>query len=288
MNWVLASILMFVSSVVLYLSIRRSTLLKVPTQLNNLAMFILPITAYAFVAYVSKAEMKITSFQFLLILLTAIFFSYLGNVLSLISLELAPNPGYSLMISKSYVVFTTIAAIFVFHSELTLKSAFAIAIIVASSILISLNNKAPTEKKENIRWLELSFGAFFCWGMLALMSKYLLDIGVGVLPRLIYSMIIVSALIAIEMKFKKVKYSGLTASQLITLLVIGISASGFNYFMQLGYQLAPNPGYINAVNASSISLVTLFSIFLFKDEFSLRRFVGIIGATLGLLLLLLK
>ena len=120
------------------------------------------------------------------------------------------------------------------------------------------------------------------------MSKYLLDIGVGVLPRLIYSMIIVSALIVIEMKFKKVKYSGLTASQLITLLVVGISATGFNYFMQLGYQLAPNPGYINAVNTSSISLVTLFSIFLFKDEFSPRRIIGVVGATIGLLLLFLK
>lgn len=279
---------MFISSLALYLAVRKSTLLKTPSQLSNLAMFLLPVIIYITLSLTTPTKMTLNTYQLLLIIITAVFFSYLGNVLSLVSLEYAPNPGYSLMISKSYVVFTTIAAIFVFHSELTLKGAAAITIIVASSILISLSNKVDTEKKENIRWLVLSFGAFFCWGMLALMSKYLLDIGVGVLPRLIYSMLVVSALITLEMRFKKVKYTGLTTSQLITLLIIGISASGFNYFMQLGYQVAPNPGYINAVNASSISMVTLFSVFLFKDEFSLRRFIGVVGATFGLLLLFLK
>ena len=73
MNWVISSALMFASSVVLYLAIRKGTLLKIPTQLNNLAMLILPVLAYAFIAYVSKAEMKITPFQFILILVTAIF-----------------------------------------------------------------------------------------------------------------------------------------------------------------------------------------------------------------------
>ena len=79
MNWVISSALMFASSVVLYLAIRKGTLLKIPTQLNNLAMFILPVLAYAFIADLSKAEMKITPFQFILILVTAIFL-VIGNV----------------------------------------------------------------------------------------------------------------------------------------------------------------------------------------------------------------
>jgi len=36
MNWIIASLLMFVSSVALYLFVRRSNALKTPQQLNNL------------------------------------------------------------------------------------------------------------------------------------------------------------------------------------------------------------------------------------------------------------
>jgi hypothetical protein len=59
-----------------------------------------------------------------------IFFSYLGNVFSLKGIEYSPNPGYSLIISKSYVVFTAIASIFIFSAPLTMKSVIAILLIV--------------------------------------------------------------------------------------------------------------------------------------------------------------
>jgi uncharacterized membrane protein len=49
---------------------------------------------------------------------------------------------------------------------------------------------------------------------------------------------------------------------------------------------APNVGYVNAINAASISAVTIGAILLFKDEFSLKKFVGVIGISIGLLIML--
>jgi uncharacterized membrane protein len=57
--------------------------------------------------------------------------------------------------------------------------------------------------------------------------------------------------------------------------------------MQVGFNLAPNVGFVNAANAASISLLTLAAAFFFKDELTLKKLIGIAGVTAGLLLLFL-
>jgi uncharacterized membrane protein len=289
MNWIIASLIMFTSSVALYILVRKSSLEKIPTQLNNLAMFFVPLITYGFVAYATHADMTVSWYELLVIAVLAIFFSYLGNRLSLKSIALAPNPGYSLVLSKSYVVFTTIAALFLFNSEITLKSAVAIGCIIGFSALIMVKKKRGESFAKDftdIRWLVLAIGAFFCWGMLALTSKYLLALGVSILARLIYSMSIVVLLIAFEMKHQKTSLKKVSQSQWLLLISIGLLGALFNYFMLLALDLAPNIGYVNAINASSISVVTFLSFFLFKDELTKQKLLGVIGVTAGLVLLM--
>jgi uncharacterized membrane protein len=223
-------------------------------------------------------------FEYVLIAIQGIFFSYLGNVFSLKGIENSPNPGYSLIISKSYVVFTAIASIFLFSAPLTFKSVIAIALIIIFSAIITIDkNKNKTDSKTS--WLPYTLGAFFCWGLLALSSKYLLNMGVPILTRLILSMIVVTTLIVGEITYKNVAWRKLSNDQLITLGLIGIFGSSFNYFMQVGFNLAPNVGLVNATNAASISLLTLMSAFFFKDELTVKKMIGIFGVTAGLLLL---
>lgn len=285
MHWILASFLMFVSSVVLYLAIRKSTLLKTPSQLNNLASFALPLVLYVLLAITGGVPLGITPYQFGIILVLAVFFSYLGNVASLTSIERAPNPGYSLILSKSYVVFTALASIPLFSAALTPGAAVAIGIITAGSALVMIGKPKTDLSHVHRSWLPLAIVAFFCWGMLSLTSKYLLTIGVGVYARLIWSMAIVTMLIGAEMRTKRVRVRGISRVQAITLTVIGVASAAFNYFMQLGFQTAPNIGYVNAVNASSIAAVAVCSWLLFRDELTIRKMVGIVIVTAGLVLL---
>jgi len=284
MNWIIASILMFLSSVVLYLFVRKSNLLKTPQQLNNLAMFFIPVVVYFFMSLNSNTRFELKPFEYFLIIIQGIFFSYLGNVFSLKGIEYSPNPGYSLIISKSYVVFTAVASIFVFSAPLTIKSVFAIVLIIAFSAVIMID-KSKNKSESNKLWLPYTVGAFFCWGLLALSSKYLLNLGVPILTRLVYSMAIVTVLIIGEIRLKKVNVFNISKSQLFTLIMIGVFATSFNYFMQVGFNLAPNVGYVNAANAASISLLTLMSAILFKDELTIKKMIGIIGVTLGLIAL---
>jgi len=270
MNWILASILMFLSSVALYLCVRKSNSLKTPQQLNNLAMFLIPAIVYLLLTVNSSTRFALKPLEYLIIIIQSIFFSYLGNVFSLKGIEYSPNPGYSLIISKSYVVFTAIASIFIFNAPLTMKSVIAIALIIIFSALITIDI-GKDKTSSNRLWLPYTVGAFFCWGLLALSSKYLLNLGVPILTRLIYSMIVVTVLIIGEMKIKKINALLISKAQLITLIMIGIFGSSFNYFMQVGFNLAPNVGYVNAANAASISLLTLMSAFIYKDELTIKK-----------------
>lgn len=277
---------MFVSSVALYLGVRKSNSLKTPQQLNNLAMFLVPVLVYIALTIKTPTNFSLEPIHYIIILIQGIFFSYLGNMFSLKGIEYAPNPGYSLIISKSYVVFTAIASIFIFSAPLTVKTIIAILLIILFSAVITID-KNKSKDTFNKLWLPYTMGAFFCWGFLALSSKYLLNEGVPILTRLILSMIVTTLFIFGEIIYKKVEWKKVSKNQLIALLAIGVLGAIFNYFMQVAFNLAPNVGFVNAANAGSISLLTLMSALIFKDELTVKKMVGILGVTAGLLLLFL-
>jgi len=248
-------------------------------------MFLVPLVIYIILGSANHISYAISLQNFGIIVVAALFFSYLANVTSLKSIELAPNPGYSLVISKSYVVFTTIISFLFLGGEITSRKALAIALIVCFSGLIAIDPK-KTKEVRNKLWLAYTMYSFFGWGLLSLAIKYLFLQGISTLAILTYLYIFVSLFIGIEIYKRKVRFE-INRSSLGYFLAIGIFSSIFNYFNFYSVGVAPNVGYVNAINASSISLVTIFSILLFKDEFSWKKLLGVFGVTAGLLLLLL-
>ena len=198
MNWIAASISMFISSVVLYLCIRKGKDLSFSASTTNLAMFAVPTVWYGVLALWQKQSLILPLSNIVLLALVGIVCAYAGNVFSLISMKLAPNPGYSLMISKSYVVLTAVASIFLFHAELTIKSSFAIFIIIGFASLILSSSKTEKKYTSQTIWILYALGAFFAWGGLALASKYFLNIGISVITRLFYVSLFSSFCILLE------------------------------------------------------------------------------------------
>jgi len=286
MNWIITSLLMFFSSICLYLLVRKATIIKIPTVLINFASFILPLCVYFIIAIKNKEILLLKPNQLITLLVLSIFGSYLPNITSLNSIKIAPNPGYSLIISKSYVIFTTLVAVLLFKSTLNIKSAIAISLIVFFSILVTVDKKNK-HNKTSIMWLPLALYSFFGWGFLSIGTKYAFGLGVTIIQRLIFLSLFVNTFIISEMFIRKTKIKQTSLSNLILLLLIGCFSASFNYFMILGLDLAPNIGFVNAINASSISLLTIFSSILFKDHLSLKKLIGVIGVTLGLVLLIM-
>jgi len=160
MNWIIASLLMLLSSVALYLCVRKSNSLNTPQQLNNLAMFLVPFLVYLVLIVGTPTSFTLKPFEYALILIQSIFFSYLGNVFSLKGIEHAPNPGYSLIIAKSYVVFTSVASVFIFSAPLTTKTVIGIGIIVLFSALITIDSD-KNRSSSNKWWLPIPWVLFF-------------------------------------------------------------------------------------------------------------------------------
>jgi uncharacterized membrane protein len=285
MNWIAYSLMMFASSVVLYLTVRKSSLIKTPAYLTNLAMFAIPLVAYVIIGILSSSPLALTWWQILILLITAVVFAYGGNKASLHAIEVAPNPGYSLVLSKSYVLFTTIVAVTLLSADLTLQKAIAILLIVAFSALV-LVTKRNAKKVKSEKWILLSFAAFFAWGMLSLSSKYLFNQGVSTITFLIYLYAIVTICILAIDKVRLSKVKELSSQAKLLLLGTGIFSTLFNLGQFQAIKLAPNVGYVNAINAGSIAIVTIFAVLLFKDELTVKKALGIFGVTVGLVLLL--
>jgi drug/metabolite transporter (DMT)-like permease len=283
MNWIVADLLMFVCSVAVYVAVRKAALDKLPSQFNNLAMFAVPLAVFLMASAITRPSFALTLDQALLLVGTAIVLSYYGNAMSMRSIELAPNAGYSLVLSKSYVVLTSVLAVPLFGAQLTVPAIVAIGLIVGSSALIMINPRSAHKAKSST-WVMLALGSFLCWAFLSLMAKHLIGEGVPTLVFLTYMFAIVVVCILIEMKRRTINMD-IIKQRWWPFLLIGIAAAGFNFFNFYAISIAPNVGYVNATNAASIGAVTILSVMLFKDELTKQKMIGVAGVIAGLLLL---
>lgn len=285
-DWIAYSLVMFFGSVALYLAVRKSTLMRVPRHLTNLAMFAIPLIAYLGLGIVGGHSYALSAVNAVSIILVSILFAYIGNKMSLHAIDIAPNPGYSLVLSKSYVLFTALVSVLLFGAELTLRSAIAILIIVIFSVLIMIDPK-NAKKTSSKKWIHLSIGAFFAWGFLSLSSKYLFSNGVDTIAFLTYLYAIVTACIVGVDGVDGNSFSKLRPKEWLVLFVVGVFSTVFNFGNFQSISTAPNVGYVNAINAGSISAVTVFAVLVFKDELTFQKAIGVSGVTLGVLLLVL-
>lgn len=277
--------LMFASSVALYLVVRKASLLKIPTHITNLAMFAIPLVIFTVLHAGQGEPYGVSASGLAILLLAGVVFAFGGNTASLLAIKEAPNPGYSLVLSKSYVLFTTIVALILFNAELSLQKAFGILLIVGFSALIMVDPSKTKKVAKKNHWLALSMGAFFAWGSLSLSAKYLFNGGLGTYTFLLYLYLIVTICIIIKLIIDRQKLNHFMQHKWV-LLFVGLFSTTFNLFQFEAIKLAPNVGYVNAMNAGSIAFVTVLAVLIFKDDFSIKKFIGVVGVIAGIVLLL--
>ncbi|HSX00352.1 MAG TPA: hypothetical protein VLH38_04920 [Patescibacteria group bacterium] len=287
MHWILADLLMFVSSVALFLTIRKAALLDLPSQLNNLAMFGVPMLFYVGLSLGWLQDFsRLTPWICVLLVVTSIV-AYVSNAASLRSIKLAPNPGYSLVISKSAVIVTVFLAVPLFGSKLTIQAVLAVLLILAfSTLIVTGPHKTHKSESKNESWLPLALVAFFGWAFLALSAKFMFRHSVTTMVFLSIFFTLVTTCIVREIRRKHISLEIIQRHRWL-FLQIGLWSSIWNFFLFYALNIAPNPGYVNATNAASIAVVTLLSTLLFKDDLSWRKCLGVFGVIGGLCLLFL-
>lgn len=288
MNWITSSLIMFFFSVFQYLLIRKIQKDSVSNKIINFMMFFPAVPILLIWVLLSKSQLILEGKYIILIALITFLFSYLGNRFSLSGIKSAPNPGFSLIIQKSYAVYTAFAAVVLFDSTLSLGNLISITIIILFSATIVID-RSEKKKDYNWKWIAYSIIAFFLFGNLALASKYfqLKDINPTVLVFYVFFFVSIFFFADLLLKGKSIKYK-LKKSNVPILALIGISNGFFNLATQFAFKTSPNIGYVNIINTASITAITLLSTIFFKDKLTLEKIIGVIGVTLGLILLLLN
>lgn len=281
MSRIFVAIISILGSVMLYLCLRALTKYNIDTKIQNAVMFIPAAIVFGIWWYMVGQPLRIGRDMFLLMIPVCILCSWLPNLMSLKSMKLAPNIWYSLMISKSYVVITAIIAVPLLGSVLHWIDILAIAIIIWFMSLILIEPKKSQSTTTIQQRLLPSVYACIWRAWLALASAWFIKQWISPLVINFWIFTIVSVIILVESIITSKNILPPRNSWLPTLWVI-IAMVVFNRSLQTWYAIAPNPGYINAANASSIALLTLMSSWIFKDDLSIRKIIGIVGVVIGI------
>jgi uncharacterized membrane protein len=290
--WIVYSATMFVSSIIMYLFIRASRTQGIDRRLISVGLFGVPAIMLGIYVAFNPQYLQINPYIILVGLLSSFFISYYGNTASLLGMEKSPNPGYSLVIQKGYAVFTSITAVFLFNSQLPLLKLLAIVFILISTgiIILSDSQKNTENKKKNFAWVFYSIYCFFAFGALSLVSKWVGSVqNVPTITWIFYTMSFIAIWVTIDylkhIKWKISEVFQISKKQLFTIVLSGVCLIVFSISMQNGRITAPNPGYVDAINASSNAFFTFLTSVFFKDELTREKLIGVVGVTIGLIIL---
>ncbi len=290
MNWILASILMLVFSNIYYFVLKLGQNRGITVKPSMLANFSIPPVLYYFLGKSSGISFWISPSIFLQIVTAAFFFSYIGSAVSYIAMQKAPNAGYSVIITKSYGIFTSIAAIFLFGSSLSPVKFLAILFTLAcTAVVTGVFEKKKSDVQTNYMWVILSFVSFFCFGFLRLTGKWI--VGTDNIPQFAYQfwlLLIVAIISGIDLYIhRKSVHLKLDLPNVLILAGTGIFVTGFYGFLLAAEVSAPNIGYVGAINTASNAVFTVISAKFLGDKISLVRFLGVLGVTAGIILLVI-
>lgn len=206
-----------------------------------------------------------------------------GNAFELLAVARAPNAAYVSAINKSYAAVTLFAAWWMFGSELALPKIIGVLAVVGSLVLVWAPWQAgKISGKSDFFWIACAFVSFFGLGGLSLCGKYLMQGGMDRLVFLVLLTAPVSALFAIGWIVSSDKMPR-SRQAAVLMAGIGLTSALANYFLYSAILIAPNLGYVNAINSAQIVAVAVISALAFGDKLTFWRTLGIVGVTLGLL-----
>lgn len=284
MSWIIASLLMFISSISFYLAVKKLQVLNVDKRLITLANYLFPTVIFFIVSLLQGQRLLFPLLFILSIMVLRVLFNYVGTVAGYKSMEEAPNAGYSLVIQKSYAIYTLFAAAIIYGSEISVWRFLLSGFILFCASLVAFSKTTKTIK--SYRWALYAVVAMLSFGSISLSSKYFAAHGIQASPQLFWTCLLTLFITIGDSYRVKLSVGKLSKEIVAYMTVLGISVSSF-YFFKLNAELAaPNLGYVAAINAASNAVYTVLVAKLFGDSLSPKKMLAVIGMTIGLVLLL--
>lgn len=284
-SWLFFSFIAFAATLSVNLLIRKIHLNGIPLRVQNSAQFTIPFLGFLIWAILQPGLLKIDLFHLFLVIIFSVVFTQIGTISANKSITLAANPGYPTAIIRINALLTTLVSVLLFGSYLSPLTFVAILIITAASFLFVDFEKKEIRKNNNL-WLWYAIGAGVLTSGYALSSMFFINENIPLVTRMFYAFLAMSVVQGLDLVASRTKIE-IKKTGWLLLLMLGVSTFLFNVFVQLAFEFAPNPGFVNSLLAVTIVPTTLFAVYFFNDELNIRKLAGAGGILIGLILLYL-
>lgn len=221
--------------------------------------------------------------------------SSIGHWADFESIQRAPNPGFATSIRNANVLPVTFLSVLLFNSQFHLVRLFAVFLVLAGVIALVIQRPSQSRagsigKKGRAGWIPLAFIALAGYTLTVFgMKKATL---LGFAPPEICLVIYVVNFIFFAVLCRK-DWGGYfqDKKRLKFFLSLALACSFFAFAVNLlnvkGIELAPNPGYHEAIRSTNVLFVTFLAIPLFSASMDKQKIVGVIGIVVGTFILVL-
>jgi len=137
MNWFWLAVVSLFALSFLFIFFRKLTSIGLKSEVLLMYYFGIVAVIFGFYAFSNRASFQLTQLQ-IIFLIAAGIAGVVGNLFLVESLRVAPNPGYTSAVVAGNVILVSIAAVFIFQSELSLVKGAGIVLAVIGIILLGL------------------------------------------------------------------------------------------------------------------------------------------------------
>ena len=293
--WYLYSILTSLSLVGLVLCIRWLT--NQGYAPKRILLFMVGIALLGFAALagpgLARAVGSPNLLGFLLYTGLAGAFATVGHWAEFEAIKRAPNPGYATAIRSCSILPVIVFSVFLFDSTLTIFKLTGALLILGGILALVIEKDSPPKGEGRDApgkrlWIILALTALTCYSLMVLGIKKATLLGFAP-PEICVGIYLVNFVF-----FAVINLGGMRAyfrdrdglRQFLPLVIVAaLFAMATNLLNVKGLEMAPNPGYHEAIRNTNILLVTLLAVPLFGAHFDKAKMVGVVVILVGIVVM---
>jgi uncharacterized membrane protein len=298
MPWFAYSILSACLFVGLYLSIRWLTDRGFAPK--QILLFMIGFALLGFLGVTVPSLPKVLNSEHLLGFLAAGTLaglsSSLGHWADFEAIKRAPNPGFSTSLRNSSILPVTIFSVFLFNSQFHFEKLLGVFLILAGVMALIIQRQVSSGGKGigNTRrrnyWIPLAFIALTGYTLTVFGMKKATLLGFSP-PEICLCIYIVNFVFFTLVCRRDLGSYFQDKTRLKFFLPVAFACAFFAFGVNLlnvkGIELAPNPGYHEAIKSTNVLLVTFLAIPLFSASMDRQKIMGVISTVVGTIILLI-
>jgi uncharacterized membrane protein len=235
-------------------------------------------------------------FSFLAVGTFAGIFSSIGHWADFEAIKRAPNPGFSTSIRNSSILPVTLLSVVFFNSQFHFTKLLGVFLILAGIFALVIQRKTSSggnairNMDHKNYWIPLAFIALAGYTLTVLGTKKATLLGFSP-PEICLCIYIVNLIFFAFICRRDFRGYFQDKTRLKFFLPFVFACAFFAFALNLlsvkGIELAPNPGYHEAIRASNVVILTFLAIPLFSASMDKQKILGVISTVAGTFILVL-